>query len=525
MIMKRHQMMWVCAFVCGGAAGCGNASEWAGEESVSSEQAEINLVAGLDPESDDRFGAMVAMGDFDANGFDDMVVSVTGQDVGAVAGAGMVVIQRGNTGLTLSEQVINPDTWGLQTLEGGVDFGRALGAGDFNGDGRDDLAIGTPHATVGSESHAGVVSVVYGGGGSALSGTGAQTIAQGADGMAGAPESLDFFGESLAVGDFDGDGFEDLAIGVPEEDIGDVVNVGAVHVVPGSEDGLLTDQSQIFYPGASGVAGDGEGNWFGYALTAGDLNNDGKDDLVVGIPLKVVDGTFGGMIHVFFGSSSLITTTGDFQLSQNSSGIAGSVESGDSFGWTLATGDFNGDSYSDIAVGNPSEDVGSASGAGSINIIFGSASGPTSTGNYVLHKDSSGVTGTASLGDSFGYALSSGDYNNDGWADLAVSSIETVNGEPGAGAVYVFLGANAGPSGSTDSLFSQETQGIDGGAEWNDHFGEALASGDFNGDGYSDLLVGVPWEEVSSEDLAGAAHVLLGSSSGITGSGSYLFTK
>jgi hypothetical protein len=527
MVMKRHQWVWMCALVCGGVVGCGDASEWADEETVSSEQAKLDLIPTLSPNDYDYLGIALAMGDFDNNGFDDMVVDVRGQDEGTVEDAGMVLIKRANTGLTLTTQVIYPDTFGLQTPGAFLEFGSALAAGDFNGDGKDDLAIGTPRATAGTDISAGIVNVTYGGGSSAVTGTGAQTLEQGADGMAGATEAGDLFGSSLAVGDFDGDGCDDLAIGVKFEDIGSVADAGAVHVVPGSAGGLQPDESQLIYQGSSGVAGTSEeDDSFGRELAAGDINGDGKDDLVVGIPFKDVGGDVAaGMIHVFFGSSSLITTTGDFQLSQDTSGIAGSSDPDDQFGESLAIGDFNDDGYGDIAVGTPNETVGNQMKAGTLNIIFGSSTGPTGTGNYLLNKDSTGVPGIPLSYDWFGRDLSTGDYNNDGWADLAVGTNERVNGFDGAGSVHVFLGANAGPSGSTGSVFNQESSGVSGEAEVVDHFGAALASGDFNADGYSDLLVGVPMEEVSSEYHAGATHVLLGSSTGITGSGSHIFTK
>jgi hypothetical protein len=523
--MKHHQVVGVCALLCGGAVGCGDVADLTGDEALSQEQAEFDIAPGLTPQPDDLLGLRVALGDFDGNGFDDVVLHA--HEKGEL---GMVLILRSNAAMSLPVQIITPASVDLTPNDPGTStqFGRELAAGDFNGDGKDDLAMGTPVAKVSDQISAGVVHVAYGGGSSAVSTSGALTITQDSPGVAGGAEAFDYFGATLAVGDFDGNGFDDLAIGVPFEKIG-TVKAGCIHVIPGSASGLLLNQSQIFYQGSSGVAGTSvEGDAFGGEFAAGDFNGDGKDDLAVGIPYKDMGSKAdAGMIHVFFGSSSLLTTTGDVQLGQDSSGIAGVAAAGDHFGQYLTTGDFNNDGYGDLAVGSPDETVGTAEYAGSVNVIFGSSSGPntTSEGNYLLNKDSAGVTGTATLRDNFGFALSSGDYNNDGWDDLAVGAIETVSNLQEAGSVYVFLGANAGPSGSTDSTFNQDTPGVGGSVEGSDGFGSSLASGDFNADGNSDLLVGVPYEVVNSVEEAGCANLLLGSSSGVTGAGSYLFTK
>ena len=98
------------------------------------------------------------------------------------------------------------------------------------------------------------------------------------------------------------------------------------------------------------------------------------------------------------------------------------AEAPDVFGWALATGDFNGDGFADLAVGAPGETIGAASRAGIVHILYGSANGLAAQGNQVFHQDRPGVQETAEGGDTFGWALATGDFNGDGFADLAIGA-------------------------------------------------------------------------------------------------------
>src|SRR4029077_9471581 len=116
-------------------------------------------------------------------------------------------------------------------------------------------------------------------------------IGQDSPGIQDQAESSDQFGFSLASGDFDGDGFDDLAIGVPLEDIGQPVisNVGMVAVIYGSATGL-SQRNQIWTQNTPGIQGEAEsGDEFSWSLAANDYGNDGFDDLAVGVPFENVD--------------------------------------------------------------------------------------------------------------------------------------------------------------------------------------------------------------------------------------------
>jgi len=389
--------------------------------------------------------------------------------------------------------------------------GVAIEPFDFDGNGGADLAVGVPGETVGGDAGAGGVNVIYSG--SPLSGAGSQLWTQDSAGIASGARPGDLFGSAIASGDFNADGFADLAVGVPGERVGGHRRAGAVNVIYGSAAGLRAAGDQLWHqdsPGIGNVAEPGDG--FGAALGAGDVNGDGFADLIVGVPGEGLNGRENaGMIHVTFGSASGLTAAADEVWHQNRSDIAGTVGAGDAFGSSLAVGDLDSDGFLDVAVGVPGETIGKKSGAGAVNVLYATSNGLAAAGNQLWSQGSRGINGKPVADEAFGFAVAIGDLNGNGIADLAVGVPgDVVDGKPGAGAVNVIFGTNSGLRRAGDKLIHQGSTGVRSPPRRDEAFGFSLAAGDIDGDGSADLAVGVPGETIGGDADAGAVQVLYG---------------
>jgi hypothetical protein len=329
---------------------------------------------------------------------------------------------------------------------------------------------------------------------------------QGPSGIGGTPESVDLFGKELATGNFNGDLWDDLGIGVPGD--------SAVHVLYGSATGFsLTGDSQQWTPTSLGLPDPGRFHslsW-GYVLASGDFNGNGADELVIGLPTySSATGTAVGGVLVLPGAASGLTATGSTFWSQNSYGIADVEEPFDYFGAALATGDFNGDRRADLAVSAHGETINDSTAGGAVHVIYGSPQGLTPVGNQLWTNPDGGVQG-------FGWSLAAGDFNGDRRDDLAIGSPYKGSNGSDFGSVFVYYGQASGLSAFRRQRLLQGSVGaaflilaVGDAPEYQDHFGETLASGDFNGDGRADLVIGVPDEDVGDGIDNGLIHVVYG---------------
>jgi hypothetical protein len=477
-----------------------------------------------DLEIGDAFGSALATGDFNGDGFPDLAVGVYLEDVFGVSNAGAVNVLYGSaSGLTTTgNQFWHQNSPGIgDTAETGDGFGSALAAGDFDGDGYDDLAIGVPlEDLVENPAHllsdAGAIHVLYGSP-DGLTAARSRFGHRDSPGVAGTAGVNARFGSALAAGDFDGDGYADLAVGAPNSRVGESAFAGSVSVFYGSASGLRVAGNELWSQDSPGVEDDAEPNdAFGNALAVGDFDGDGYDDLAVGARGETVSGfEAAGAVNVLYGSAAGLRGDGSQFWHQDSPGILDQAELEDVFGWSLAVGDFDGDGFSDLAVGVYQEDVFGVSNAGAVNVLYGSASGLTADGNQFWHQDSPGIEDQIETSDHFGYALASGDFDGDGFSDLAVGVPREDFGDiSSAGAANVLYGSPAGLSADGNQFWHQERDGLPDLLETGDRFGHALAAGDFDGDGFSDLAVGVPEEGIGAVNRAGAVNVLYGTGSG-----------
>jgi hypothetical protein len=325
--------------------------------------------------------------------------------------------------------------------------------------------------------------------------------------------------------DFNGDGYADLAIGVPGEDINGKADAGSVNIIYGSGSGLSATAvpDQRFFQDSPDVADFSEANdLFGAAHAAGDFNGDGYTDLAVGVPDEDVGPSVdAGAVGVIYGSASGLSATAavaDQFWHQNSADVEGFVDTSEHFGTALATGDFDNDGFDDLAIGTPFDYVNSVGGAGSVNILYGGSLGlsPTEAPDQLWHQDSASVEDSVEFGDHFGACLVTGHFNDDDYADLAIGvPDEDINGKANAGSVNILYGSPASGLSATsvpDQRFFQDSAGIAGTSDPGDHFGTSLAAGDFNGDGLDDLAIGAVDDFISNSE----ADVIFGSSSGLS---------
>ncbi len=482
----------------------------------------------------DNSGRSVALArDVNGDGLDDLIVGAVGAGPSGhlYAGQSYVVFGKSDGGVVdVSALTAGTSTAGFvingqSALDGsGVSISSA---GDVNGDGLDDLIVGASGADPSGNSEAGQSYVVFGKSDGGVVEVSALTAGTSTAGFViNGLSKWNLSGGSVSsAGDVNGDGFDDLLVGAPYAAPSGNIDVGQSYVVFGKSDGSVVEVSALTAGTSTAgfvINGQSAGDNSGWSVaSAGDVNGDGLDDLIVGAGGADPSGnSSAGQSYVVFGKSD----GGVVEVSALTAGTstAGFVINGQSAwdfsGWSVSSaGDVNGDGLDDLIVGARSADPSGNNAAGQSYVVFGKSDGEvvdvsaltagTSTAGFVINGQS--------VDDNSGFSVSSaGDVNGDGLDDLIVGAF---GAESYAGQSYVVFGKSDGSVVEVSALTVGTVGFAINGQSTDDYSGWSVSSaGDVNGDGFDDLIVGAYSADPSGNANAGKSYVIFGGAEGVT---------
>ena len=476
----------------------------------------------------DRSGyAVSAAGDINGDGIDDLIIGANRADPNGNSSGRSYVVFGSATGL--------PNPFNLSDLNGSNGFvlnGEAAGdrsgisvsgAGDINGDGIDDLIIGASRADP-NGSYSGRSYVVFG------SDTGLPnpfnlSSLNGSNGFVLNGEAeFDLSGRPVsAAGDINDDGIDDLVIGADAADPNDNMNAGRSYVVFGSDIVLPNPFELSDVNGGNGIELNGETaeDRSGDSVSsAGDINDDGIEDLIIGAFGAESNGSNAGRSYVVFGTDSGLSNP--FELS-SLNGLNGFVLNGeassDFSGYSVsAAGDINGDGIDDLAIGANRADPNGNNNAGRSYVVFGSDGGLSNPFELSSLNGLNGfvLNGEAADDDSGASVSGAGDINGDGIDDLIIgASRADPNGNDSAGRSHVVFGSDTGlPNPFNLSSLNGSNGFVLNGEAAGDRSGISVSgAGDINGDGIDDLIIGAFLADPNGKNSAGRSYVVFGRAS------------
>ena len=447
-------------------------------------------------------GFAAAAGDFNDDGFEDIVLGAPNDSLsGTRPDAGKIhIIYGSSTPPALIDLSTTPADVEVHGAAQDDVIGRTLATGDVNGDNIDDLLIGAPFTDPGAVSNAGTVYIIYGSG--SLPALIDLATPGDADVEIYGAASENQYGGALTTGDVNGDNTADIIAGAARATAPGGASAGKVYVTFGSGSLAATIDLSVAANVDFELQGDDFSDLLGSAVASGDVNGDGKDDLIAGAPLADPGGnSAAGEAYVIYGGT---LPASPFDLNSDSPDVLLTGESAvDLAGSSLAAGDFDGDGLSDLAVAAGLADVGAVSDAGKAYIVYGDSMLASSIDLANADVVISGEDEDGGLG----WRAAAVNFDGDGFDDLLISSAfsETASGT-GTGKVFLLQGDPGLSSSLTVSSLDLTILGDDSG----DNNGYGVAAVDINGDFIDDLLTTAAFADQTAGVDAGEAYVIIG---------------
>jgi len=465
-------------------------------------------------------------GDINNDGIDDLIIGAPGADPNGNSDAGQSYVVFGSSNSFSA-------SFELSSLNGSNGFilngiaendnsgDSVSAAGDINGDGIDDLIIGAPGADRNSQNFAAGQSYVVFGSSNGFSANLELSSLNGSNGFALNSDAPELSGFSVSgAGDINNDGIDDLIIGAPGANPNGNSDAGQSYVVFGSINGFNASFELSSLNGSNGFVLNGinASDSSGWSVSdAGDINNDGIDDLIIGAWRAESNGNVTGKSYVVFGSSNGFSANLELSSLDGSNGfVLNGINASDFSGWSVSdAGDINGDGIDDLIIGAHFADPNGNNSAGQSYVVFGSSNGFNASLELSSLDGSNGfVLNGINADDRSGWEVSSaGDINGDGIDDLIIGARGAdPNGNSSAGQSYVVFGSSNGFSASLELSSLDGSNGfVLNGIAVDDNSGRPVSSaGDINGDGIDDLIIGASGADPNGNSSAGQSYVVFG---------------